>query len=138
MTDHGTGETMSMMVMMVAIILSSVVALFGIECLDVMVRSTTVLHLLSSPGEWSRTPAQYRCRHDVHHLPWGQGAFMYKLQAGVGLWHPKHLSNKKVSFAEPLVHFIEEKSVTHLAAISKQGYGSDFCMHYLGMLFLMF
>jgi hypothetical protein len=48
------------------------------------------------------------------------------------VWRPKRLSNKKVSFAEPLVYFIEEKVAAHPYDISKQGSVSDFCMHFLG------
>jgi hypothetical protein len=48
------------------------------------------------------------------------------------VWRPKRLSNKKVSFVEPLVHFIEEKAVAHPSAISKQGSVSDFYMPSLG------
>jgi hypothetical protein len=80
-------------------------------------------------GEWSRTPAQYHRQHAVHHLAWGRGAFMPNFKL---VWCPKHLSNKKVSFAEPLVHFIEDKAAAHPSDISKQGSVSDFCMHYLG------
>jgi hypothetical protein len=79
-------------------------------------------------GEWSRTPAQYRRQHAVH-LAWGRGAFMPNSKL---VWCPKCLSNKKVSFAEPLVHFIEEKAATQPSDISKQGFVSDFCMHFIG------
>ena len=48
------------------------------------------------------------------------------------VWRPKRLSNKKVSFVEPLVHFIEEKAAAHSSAISKQGSVSDFYMPSLG------
>ncbi|XP_035822213.1 uncharacterized protein [Zea mays] len=68
-------------------------------------------------GEWSRTPAQYHRQHAIHHLAWGQGAFMPNSKL---VWRPKRLSNKKVSFAEPLVHFIEEKAAAHPSAIIKQ------------------
>ena len=44
------------------------------------------------------------------------------------VWRPKRLSNKKVSFAEPLVHFIGEKDAAHPSAITKQGSVFDFCM----------
>jgi hypothetical protein len=80
-------------------------------------------------GEWSRTPAQYHRQHAIHHLAWGQGALMPNSKL---VCRPKRLSNKKVSFAEPLVHFIEEKAAAHPSAIIKQGSVSDFCMPYLG------